>query len=136
VLFKLIIQRYKFPQIEIHNPQTTGEGPKLPDHYGRKLYDIYQENQIYTIGFWQDVDDPRVEYVLNVYKDEQHYNEFIKKMAENVFYRELSRRMTERREWIKIVTLKLDGCSPIQPDLVGIQGYIDMVRNLTELRAE
>ena len=90
MLFKLIIQRYKFPQDIIHNPQPTGEGPVLPDYYTQTLRKIYHENKIYTIGYWQDVDDPYVEYVLNVYRDEEHYNEFIKKMAESDFYKDIS----------------------------------------------
>ena len=38
----------------------------LPDYYAQTLKNIYHENQIYTIGYWQDVDDSHVEYVLNV----------------------------------------------------------------------
>ncbi|MHA2171846.1 MAG: hypothetical protein ACXAB7_18375 [Candidatus Kariarchaeaceae archaeon] len=73
---------------------------------------------------------------MNVYQDEEHYREFTKKMAKNEFYNDLAHRVSKIREWIKIVTLKLDESSPILPDLIGVQGYIDMVRNLTELRAE
>ena len=71
MLFKLIIQKYK----PIHDDQ-----PLFEDPVGYKMRDLYPQYDVFTMGFWQNAEDIMEEYVLNVYKDEEHYNEFIQVM--------------------------------------------------------
>ncbi|MHA2029810.1 MAG: hypothetical protein ACW99Q_10495 [Candidatus Kariarchaeaceae archaeon] len=122
MLFKLIIQKYK----PIH------DGPIFEDGVRTKMKDLYYQHGVFTIGYWQNVDDPMEEYVLNVYQDENHYNAFTKKMKSNDFYNDLLQYIEKIRIWGKVISLRMDETSPILPDLVGVQQYIDTVKNLMD----
>lgn len=115
MLIKLIIQRINIDSRE-----------QLEDiEWRSEFYKLWRENDVYVLGNWYNVNDPSEDYTITVYKDENHYQKFVKKMKKNEIYVKLSTKLGKIRERIKIVTLQYDPLSPMIPSLTDVTSYID-----------
>lgn len=81
------------------------EPPKARKKLFARLYNKYG---VELIGVWKNVDNPLEKYMLTKYRDEDHYQEFVKAVQDIPEYIEMTKQVSKVRLNNEIVDLEWD----------------------------
>ena len=89
--------------------------------------ELYKQYGVKVIGMWNG-NERKNNYYITMYRDEDHYQEFIQAMRQNDEYQRLSEVLHRWAETITSETLELEPMSPFFIDLVDYSAYIEEAR--------
>jgi len=93
---------------------------------------IYEQFDVKLIGFWYDKYNRNIAYFMNAYRDEEHYEQFIKGMKTHNDYQIATKNYSPYVEKIEAATLNLDSRLSRHVDLVDYVDYINQAKSAAD----